>query len=468
MRPERQDGGPVAALTNQLDAAFAPATPEPPRDHGPANLDDGTPLAPLGTTAARGSIIAGSVCLFLAAFGAAVPLSEALILDGRVVAEGLVKTVQSAENGIVRSIEVAENETVAAGAALVVIENGETNARRRRVQSELGFVKASKLRATSELDLIETGSVAAPSGRMETSFSPMLSRQAALQQRILAARAAAHEGAQAARREVLASQQAAIAGIESQRLAAETQVESLEGELADLRRAFSIGVASRREVTAVERGLVAQRGVVAALDAELARAQQAIVEAELALSRGETKFQERALRELTELEQREGVLSGQARLANEATERMTLRAPVSGAVQNVGVRTVGAVVRAGDPILEIVPEGGGPIVLARVAPGDIEGVQVGAVVEVQVTSSLQRDAAPLTGRVLSVSPETEGTERTGEEWFTARIGLEEDAARDQLRPGMQAQVFVRGRERTLLGYLIEPIRDALNATMRER
>ena len=473
MRRDMRDDrgrGPVGALADRLDDSFAKPQPaEPPFVVG-ADMSVGSdkPLVPTGNIVARGGLIAGAVSVFLLGFSAIVPLSEALILDGKVVAEGLVKTIQSAESGIVRSINVAENETVAPGAPLVVIENGETSARLERVATELGFVRTSRLRATSELDLVETGSIVGAVRGAIDGAPARVAQHAALQDRILDTRLDAHHRAMAARREALSAQRAAVDGIESQRLAAVTQAESLEAELDDLRKALRIGVASRREVSSVERGLVAQRGVVAALDAERARAQQGVIEAELALTRSEAEFHERALQELTELEQREGVLAGQSKLAIEASERLTLRAPLAGTVQNLAVRTVGAVVRAGDPILEIVPETGRSIVIARVAPGDIEGVPTGAAVEIQITSSARRDAAPLRGVVLSVSPETAPADRPGEEWFTARIGLVGDEARSGVRPGMRTQVFVQGNERTLLGYLAKPLHDALNATMRER
>ena len=64
--------------------------------------------------------------------------------------------------------------------------------------------------------------------------------------------------------------------------------------------------------------------------------------------------------------------------ARDQLDRIELRAPTSGMIHQLSVHTIGGVIRAGDPIMELVPDPDDLQVETRLQPSDIDQVRTGA------------------------------------------------------------------------------------------
>ena len=89
-------------------------------------------------------------------------------------------------------------------------------------------------------------------------------------------------------------------------------------------------------------------------------------------------------------------------VARDAFTSLDVAAPVTGRVQNSRVFTVGAVVRAGEPLLEIAPDQD-RLVQAHVSTLDIEGVHIGNAAEVRFPAFHDRALPMIDGKILSIS-----------------------------------------------------------------
>ena len=74
------------------------------------------------------------------------------------------------------------------------------------------------------------------------------------------------------------------------------------------------------------------------------------------------------------------------RVAVDVLGRMEVRAPRSGRIVNLKVHTIGAVIRPGDLLMEIVPDNDVLVVAAKVSSLDINHVQIGLPTEVRLPS----------------------------------------------------------------------------------
>ncbi len=72
----------------------------------------------------------------------------------------------------------------------------------------------------------------------------------------------------------------------------------------------------------------------------------------------------------------------QLTIASDVLQRIDIKAPVTGTVQQLKVFTVGGIIRAGDPILDIVPSSDTLVVRAKVLPIDVDRILTGEKVEV--------------------------------------------------------------------------------------
>jgi HlyD family type I secretion membrane fusion protein len=166
-------------------------------------------------------------------------------------------------------------------------------------------------------------------------------------------------------------------------------------------------------------------------------------------------------------------LREQLRPAEDAARRLEIRAPESGVVVNVNVRTEGGVIRGGEPLMEIVPANSRLIVSARLEPGKIDDVYVGQPAKVTLSAfSGRRQARKVEAQVTYISADRIESNQQPPYYLVylhldppslqAAIG---DASR--LAPGMPAEVFIQTDARTMLSYLMSPITDSINRSFRE-
>jgi epimerase transport system membrane fusion protein len=78
----------------------------------------------------------------------------------------------------------------------------------------------------------------------------------------------------------------------------------------------------------------------------------------------------------------------------------------------------------------------------------------------------------VTGRLLMVSADRLTDQRTGMPYYKARLALDEESraklADRRIVPGMPVQIMIRTGQRTMLGYLMDPVTLALGRALQER
>jgi hemolysin D len=179
--------------------------------------------------------------------------------------------------------------------------------------------------------------------------------------------------------------------------------------------------------------------------------------------------------------------------AQQRTSLQQLTSPVDGVVQQLAVHTVGGVVTPAQSLLVIVPNDARLEVEAMISNRDIGFVEAGQSAAVKVDTFNFTRYGLLDGRVLSVSQDAivrdrqqertsdralgaqpDSSEANGQELsYSARISLDRtqmqvDDRLVSLAPGMAVTVEIRTGSRTILSYLLSPLRRYRHEIMRER
>ena len=161
--------------------------------------------------------------------------------------------------------------------------------------------------------------------------------------------------------------------------------------------------------------------------------------------------------------------------------RTTIRSPMKGVVKNVQITTVGGVVQAGQPILEIVPTEDEMLVEAYVKPSEVAFLKVGQAAVVKLTAYDFNKYGGLEGVLEHLSPDTmrdEKQKKPGnpveleEGFYRIIVRVKEPTdLRNGLRlipsPGMTASVEIRTGYKTVLEYIFRPLQNVTQA-LRER
>lgn len=165
----------------------------------------------------------------------------------------------------------------------------------------------------------------------------------------------------------------------------------------------------------------------------------------------------------------------------DAFRRTTIRSPMKGIVKNVQITTVGGVVQAGQPILEIVPTEDEMLVEAYVKPSEVAFLKVGQPAVVKLTAYDFNKYGGLDGVLEHLSPDTLRDERQKKPGNPVELeeGLyrilvrvkESPDLRNGLRltptPGMTASVEIQTGHKTVLEYIFRPLQNVSQA-LRER
>jgi len=122
--------------------------------------------------------------------------------------------------------------------------------------------------------------------------------------------------------------------------------------------------------------------------------------------------------------------------------------------------------------MNIVPQDEELIIEAKINPKDIDVVKKGLEAKINLSAFKAKKVPKLDGILLSVSADILLDEITGENYFLGRIKISDKSLKSlkeniALYPGMPAEVFIITGSRTLLSYLLSPIKDATYKAFRD-
>jgi adhesin transport system membrane fusion protein len=141
-------------------------------------------------------------------------------------------------------------------------------------------------------------------------------------------------------------------------------------------------------------------------------------------------------------------------------------------INRLNYPTADAYVSTGDVLLEIVPTGSDLIVETRINPKDIGELAVGQEVKISLTAYDPSKYGRLDGRILSVSADAIGDQKTGEQFYLVDVSIggslyEPNGEEVSILPGMVASIDVLSGKRTVLDYFWQPIAKTKDKALRD-
>ena len=346
---------------------------------------------------------------------------------GKVIPVDKVQVIQTADGGVVEEMRVREGDAVRKGQLLVRID-------RVKVQAAVGESQAKVAAFRSIMSRIEAELYDRPLNFPAElrSYPDFIANQTALFTK---------------RRQAISSEIAALEAVK--RL--------MQQELELNIPLVSSGDVARAEIIRMQRGIADVQGQIV---------------------NKRSKYQQDLQAEFAKVE--EELVSAQQILAQrmDALAATELRSPANGIVKNVRFTTVGAVLRPGDEVMQIVPTGEKLIVEAQVSPRDIAFIKVGQKASVKFDTFDSAIYGSGVGVVSYVSPDTLVEQRPdGESATYYRINLDVDISemrpkRDNeqiiIQPGMTLTAEIKTGENTVLRYLTKPIMKTVSESFSER
>ena len=403
------------------------------------------------------------------AWAAVAPLDAGVPAQGSVVVSGNRKAVQPLVGGKIVEIAARDGDLVKAGQVLVRLDA--TQAR-----SQLDVVRGQWMSAQA----VEARLVSERSGRREIEYDATLRderaderavKAMALQRELFATRRRALENDLAVLRENIRGVEAQIDGLQHATQSRRQQASLLAEEIERQRDLVRDGFLPRNRLSEQERMLASLQGSLAEDAGNLGRYRQQIAELRARMLGREQEQRKEVESQLTEVQRDAAGLASRVQALEFELANTTITAPVDGVVFGLAVHTVGGVVAAAAPMMEIVPADEPLTIEAQIPPHLIDKVHAGLEVDVLFTAFQQATTPHVPGRVRRVSADVLVEPKQGTQYFKAVVEVTPEGMRrlrdHRIRAGMPAEVFVRTGERTLLNYLIKPLRDRVNRALTE-
>lgn len=399
------------------------------------------------------------------------PLDAGVPVDAKVVVSGNSKAVQPIAGGRVQRILVTEGQRVKEGQVLVVLEPNVAANQLDSLQFQFLSSLATENRLMAERD-----------GAAEIRFDERLlqaEREGNLHATdIIVAQRQLFDSRRSAQRATLGGLEATLRGLREQRDSLQrilqsrrSQRETFERQLSGQRSLADEGLLARNRLLESERQYLQLAGSVADDQGRLAQLQGQVQEYELRLIQQREDYQKELRSALAETRTRTADLGSRLDSAQYEVGNMQIVAPTEGIVAGLTVFTQGGVVSAGDKLMDIVPLDQPLMVEGRLPVQEVDKIHSGQPVELEFAAFNRASTPKLPGTVKTVSADRL-EDPQGMPYYHVEISVDDLQGREVLpglllQPGMPVTAFVKTGERTMMSYLLKPLRDRARLALTE-
>ena len=414
--------------------------------------------------------------LFVAIFGiwaSYAPLSSAVPASGKVIVASKNQILQHLDGGIVKSILVNEGDSVKLNQPLIQLETTQS-------QTQLDIALAQYYQEMG----LESRLIAERDNASVISFSSeLLSMNDSVKKTMII------EGQKrefdARKRQLIEEKNVYLQRIEQMR----SQIVGLEAIIqakSDLSRSYKDEIQEwevlykqqlidKMRLRDIQREKVRIDGDIANAKADIARSRAQITEYNAQILNAQQTFYKEVTSSLRDTQTKLADLQARVAALQDTLKRTVLRAPLEGIVTNIQVHTLGGVIAAGRPILEIVPSGQPMIIEAKVAVNDAINIYQGLKAEIRFSSFAHIKSLDIVeGEVIFVAPDAIVDEQTQASYYPVKVKVTQKGKQELLKhrlvlqAGMPSDVMIIIKSRTFADYMIEPVKNVAEKAFNEQ
>jgi len=386
--------------------------------------------------------------------------------EGRVVATGENKIVQAPQNAKITEFHVSENGSVQTGDVLITLSPIQAAASLQELNTKIANLLARKVSLEGQLERRTL-----PEIKRELSDFPEDIIRAEL------------ENIEARRRE-LASK---IATLEQKVTLFEKEISSFEvsidgkvdlldivnEEKEEIDKLLEIGAVGNAEKYKIDREKRALEVEIAAIEENKILKNTEINGIKTEIIALQASYDAEIIREINNLEPEILELNAKKPAFEERLKDTKVLAPINGKINKLFFNTMGAIVREGEQLVEIVPTDNELEIKGYIDPKDIGQVEPGQAVRITLTAFDPSKYGYLQGILKKISIDAIYREETRSYMYEVSTTINTKDFTDindepiQITPGMIAQIAIIRGERSILDYLWQPVSKTKDTAFRE-
>lgn len=391
-------------------------------------------------------------------------LEEVTRGEGRVIPSRQIQVVQAPEKGIVKELLVQEGD---------IVNEGQTLARINDIDfaSRLGEIRQKRWSLLARIARLQ-----AETERSELQFTEQLSNAVPIlvteERNVFNTKMRRLDSEIALLKTQRTQREQEFLELKAQETKLNNVLDLMKRELEINERLYNRKVLPEIEFLRQKRQVNDTEGELEITKASLLRTEAAKREAEERLTSAETTFVAEAQQELATVQGELAVIDETLRAAVDRVRRTDLLSPVNGVINTLHVTTIGAVVQPGGDIIEIVPLEDTLLIETQIRPQDVAFLRPGQKAQVKITAYDFSIYGGLEGTLERISADTTEDEK-GNRFFrviirTTKNYLGSDTNPLPIIPGMVASVDILTGKKSVLDYILKPIKKVRDEALRER
>ena len=391
-------------------------------------------------------------------------VDEVAHAEGRVISSSQLQVIQNLEGGILQQVMVREGARVQEGQTLMLLDD-------TRFASTFNEGRIATLALSAQISRLEAeleDRPFTPPPDFPIEHLDIIDRE----RKLFFARQQEKNSAIDILNQRLMQQTQSLAELQAEEQKLKRNTDLAQRELEMTSPLVATGAVSEVELLRIQAAVNESEGQLEVTRTTIPRAQAIISEAEDTIVERRQQFVREAQTELNQAKTELARMSISNVALEDRVERTDVRSPVDGTVKQILVNTVGAVVQPGMDLVEIVPLNDTLLVEAKVRPADVAFIHPGQTATVKLTAYDFSIYGGLDAVLELISADTI-TDDTGEYYFQIHVRTHKNYLGNETNPmpiipGMIATVDIITGEKTIMDYILKPLKRAQEAALSER
>ncbi|POF31660.1 HlyD family type I secretion periplasmic adaptor subunit [Roseibium marinum] len=391
-------------------------------------------------------------------------LEEVTRGDGRVIPSRQIQVVQAPDAGIVDNIFIQEGDIVEEGQSLIEIDD-------TTFSSQLGEIRQRQWALMARIERLQ-----AEADQKPLVFPEVLEKEVpdliAGESNVYRDKKTSLENELSVLRNQASQREQEYQELLAKQAKLDSVIKIMAREVEINQRLYERKVLPEIEFLRLSRQLKESEGELQITKASVLRSQAAKEEARERSRSAVSTFVSEARQQLAESRGELAVINESLKGAADRVRRTELVSPVKGIVNKLNITTIGAVVQPGADLVEIVPLEDTLLIEAQIRPKDVAFLHPGQKAQVKITAYDYSIYGGLEGELERISADTTEDEE-GNRFFRVTVRTDKnylgsDTDPLPIIPGMVASIDILTGEKTVLDYILKPIKKVRDQALRER
>lgn len=396
-------------------------------------------------------------------------ISSAVIANGLIVVQGKAKSIQHPDGGVIKDILVEDGQVVRKDDPVLVLDADALTANLKILGARLQQLTAERARLLAERE--SASAIRFDYALLQKlGIKPTKSIEVG-QQDLFKIRQLSRDGEERQLENKILQVKDQIAAFKATQETAAKQMIMMQEGFSNLTYLHAKGHATDGSLRTMKLGLSEMEKQQNVTAAKLDEAHNLIGELEIRRMQNKRNFANEVIAQLASGEQEIHKTAQQIRVTKSMLKRTVLKAPIGGMVHELQATTIGGVIKAGEIILQIVPQNQPIEIDAMIDPRFIDQMHIGQLTNIRMTALNLRETPEIEGYVTKLSPMLVQSDEYTPAHYRAKVSISSqqlDRLGDvKLVPGMPVEIFAQTGDRTPLAYLSDPLVNQFSRALKE-